>query len=69
MIKLLPCPFCDTTAVSLKKVTGGWVVQCNLSSPRAWLHKDERCEYQNVCTAPMKTPEQAAEEWNWRLPC
>ena len=67
MIKLLPCPICDTTAVATKKVRGGFIAFCELSTPRGWMHKNERCNVQNVCTTVFKTAEEAAEQWNWRL--
>lgn len=68
MTNLLPCPFCDTTAVSIKKVKGGYIALCELSTPRAMLNKKgEHCEVGNVCTDVFKNPEDAAEQWNWRL--
>ena len=66
-LTLKPCPMCDANDVSVKKLGKKFYVQCNLSTPKAWLHKDEHCEVRNVVSGIFDTPEKAAEEWNWRL--
>jgi hypothetical protein len=66
-ITLKPCPYCNSTTASIKKLRKGFYIQCDLSSPRGWLHKDERCEVQNVVTGIYPSPELAIEQWNWRL--
>ena len=64
---LKPCSFCGTTP-SVKKVTGGWIVYCTISTPTAMKKKgDEHCEHGNVSTAPMTTRDLAIKEWNtWK---
>jgi hypothetical protein len=66
-IFLMPCPMCGSTTASIKRWGKKFYVCCELSSPRGWLHKDERCEVRNVVTDIYKTPEEAAEQWNWRF--
>jgi len=67
-INLLPCPCCNSTTAKLIKTKIGYAVICEISTPGVWLlHKDEHCEEKNVATDVYPNPEQAVENWNYRV--